>query len=166
MKKILCVLVLSALLFCLWAGVRIVASIQFDRGCEGYLKRAADANTVELATKQLKTAIDYMEREGLTSGYTSVLYRTPDEDVGFWYTNVKSALGELEKMNPNATQLEKSNLLMKLRETLLDEGKTSGITLPEGISVYPNNAAMGILGIFSLILMVAGIIAITPWDEL
>lgn len=37
MKKIL--YVFFVLLFCIWAGVRIVASIQFDRGCEGYLTK-------------------------------------------------------------------------------------------------------------------------------
>lgn len=163
MKKGLCVLFI--LLFCVWAGIRIVAAIQFDRNCGGYLKRAADANTVELAKKQLKVSLDYMEREGLTTGYTSVLYRTPDEDVGFWYTNIKSSLTELEQMNPNATQLERSNLLMKLRETLLDEGKNTSITVPSGISIYPNNVAMAFLGWLSAILAVVGIVVVIPWDE-
>ncbi len=163
MKKGLCVLFI--LLFCVWAGIRIVAAIQFDRNCGGYLKRAADANTVELAKKQLKVSLDYMEREGLITGYTSVLYRTPDEDVGFWYTNIKSSLTELEQMNPNATQLERSNLLMKLRETLLDEGKNTSITIPSGISIYPNNVAMAFFGWLSAILMVIGVVVVIPWDE-
>jgi hypothetical protein len=163
MKKILCVLFI--LFFCVWAGIRIVAAIQFDRNCGGYLKRAADANTVELAKKQLKISLDYIEREGLTSGYTSILYRTPDEDIGFWYTNIKSSLTELEQMNPNATQLERSNLLMKLRETLLDEGKETSITVPPGISIYPNNVVMAFFGWLSAVLMVVGIIIVIPWDD-
>jgi len=165
MKKILCVI--FVLFFCLWAGIRIVAGIQFDRGCEGYLKRAADANTIELAKKQLKVALDYMEQEGLTTGYTSVLYRTPDEDVGFWYTNIKSSITELERMSPNASQLERSNLLIKLRETLLDqgsEGKTK-VTIPKGIALYPNNVAMAFMGWLSAILMNMGIAIIIPWRE-
>ena len=165
MKKFLCVLFI--LFFCLWAGIRIVASIQFDRGCGGYLKRTADANTVELAIKQLKVALDYMERERLITGYTSILYRTPDEDVGFWYTNIKSSLTELERMDPNASQLERSNLLMKLRETLLDQGergKTS-VTVPGGISVYPNNVVMAFFCWLSAILAVVGIAIVIPWDK-
>ncbi|MBU1159564.1 hypothetical protein KKD04_00080 [Patescibacteria group bacterium] len=163
MKKTLCILFI--LLFCLWAGIRIVALIQFDRGCEGYLKRAADANTVELAKKQLKVALDYIERKSLTTGYTSILYRTPDEDIGFWYTNIKSSLAELEQMNPNATQLERSNLLMKLRETLLDEGQSIPITAPYGISIYPNNVAIAILGWLSAVLTVVWIVIMIPWNE-
>lgn len=166
MKKGLCVLFI--LLFCVWAGVRIVASVQFNRNCEGYLKRAADANTVELAKKQLKISLDYMERKGFITGYTSILYRTPNEDVGFWYTNVKNSLVELERTDSNATQLETSNLLMKLRETLLDQGergKTS-VTFPKDISVFPNNVAMAFLGLLSAILAVVGIIVVIPWDEI
>ncbi len=163
MKKGMCVI--FVLLFCVWAGIRIVAGIQFDRGCGGYLKRAADANTVELAKKQLKVALDYMEREVSTTGYTSVLYRTPDEDVEFWYTNIKSSSAELEQINPNASQLERSNLLMKLRETLLDEGKSTSITVPAGISIYPNNVAMAFFGWLSAILMVVGIAIVVPWKE-
>ena len=49
-------------LFLLWAGVRIVNHIQFDRNIGGYLKRAADANTVELAEKNLSVAVEYLER--------------------------------------------------------------------------------------------------------
>lgn len=162
--KSLCVLFI--LLFCVWVGIRIVASIQFERSCEGYLKRAACANTIELAIKQLKMSLDYIERERLTTGHTSILYRTPNEDVGFWYTNIKSSLGELEQTNPKATQLEKSNLLMKLKETLLYQGEQgeTAVTVPNGISIYPNNVAMAFLGWLSAILVVVGIVVVITRD--
>jgi hypothetical protein len=165
MKKILCVI--FVLLFCSWTGIRIVANIQFDRGCEGYLKRAADANTIELAAKQLKIALDYIEREGLITGYTSIVYRTPDEDIGFWYTNIKSSITELERMKPSATQLERSNLLMKLRETLLDQGDKgeTKVTKPKGIALYPNNVAVAFMGWLSAILMITGIVIMIPWRK-
>lgn len=92
------------ILFLLWAGVRTVNHIQFDRNIGGYLKRAADANTVELAEKNLSVAVEYLEKNGLTSGYTSILYRTPDEDVGFWFTNLKSSLDELHAVKPEAAR--------------------------------------------------------------
>lgn len=50
-----------------------IKTIQFDQKCGGYLKQAADANSVELAERQLNLAIDYIEQHELTSGYTSVL---------------------------------------------------------------------------------------------
>ena len=148
--------ILAVVAFLVFSGIRIGADIQFDRNCEGYLKRAADANTIELAKKQLETAIAYIEQNGMTNGYTSVFYRTPSEDVGFWYTNLKSSLHELETVSPTATQLEKSNLLIKLRETLIDSAKDGiKVTVPSGISVFPNHGLYAwwgwITGVTSLI---------------
>lgn len=125
--------------------VLVVLNITFDRNCEGHLKRAADANTIKMASGELHAAVAYMEREGLTQGYTSIIYTTPDEDVGFWYNNIKSAMQQLDSIPSTATDLEKSNMLMKLRETLLDQGESSlSITCPMGISRFPNNTAWGI----------------------
>ncbi|OGI17115.1 MAG: hypothetical protein A3J63_03065 [Candidatus Moranbacteria bacterium RIFCSPHIGHO2_02_FULL_40_12b] len=149
--------VLLVLIFVAWVVARIVIGIQFNQNCGGYLKRAADANTVELAKKQLEIALMYIEQKQLTSGYTSIIYRTPSEEVGFWYENLKSSLNELSTLKPDATPLEKSNMLIKLRETLLDEGQSTTVTIPAGISVYPYNTAMAILGGILLIPAVVGV---------
>jgi hypothetical protein len=143
----------------LWCGVRAVSSIQFDQQCEGYLKRAADANNIELAREELGKALQYTEAHGLTEGYTSVLYRTPDEDLGFWYTNLKAAHSQLGKINQDSiSDLEESNVLMKLRETLCDSGKSgSSITVPSGISVFPNNTLWFIIGWGGLLFLLIGI---------
>ena len=156
MKKVFGVLLLLPVL--LWAGLRIYNSIVYDIDCGGHIKRAADANTVQLAMQEMKTVVFYLEEKGMTSGYTSVLYRTPDEDVNFWYQNLKMSLSELEKVTPETTQLERSNLLIKLRETLLDHAQ-SGVTVtsPSGISIFPNNVAYAWVG---LLLFVAGIISV------
>jgi hypothetical protein len=137
--------------------VRCVSYIHYSQDCGGYLKRAGDANTVELAEKELTRAVNYVEANKLTSGYTSVVYRTPDEDMEFWYNNLKASQKELRELSPEATQLEKTNVLMKLRETLLDDGQM--VTAPDGVSVYPANAALGVLGILStLMLLVFGFV--------
>jgi len=148
MKKVLCVwlFIVSCLLFLVWGGFRIYKSYDFNIGAGGHLKRAADANTVELATKEMEIAISYIESKNLTSGYTSIFIKTPDEDLGFWYTNLKSSLAELKSVNASASQLEKTNLLIKLRETLLDNGESTSITCPEGISIYPYNLLCFIWG--------------------
>ena len=127
--------------FCLWGTVRIVKGITFNQECGGYLSRAANANTVDLAKTELKRATDYLEQRDLTEGYTSVLWKTPDEDIGFWYSNLKASLDELEATAPDATPLERSNVLMKLRETLMTSSSEGGssVTVPDGISVYPSN---------------------------
>lgn len=152
------VFLVFALPFLFWFGARIVKGVLFDIRCTGHLKRAADANTVKLAEREMNTAVTYLRERGIIEGYTSILYRTPDEDVGFWYSNLSQSLVELQKIDENATQLEKSNVLMKLRETLLDSGSEGGviITCPDGISVFPHNVAYCLWGIFSAIIAIVG----------
>ena len=126
--------------------VLIVKSIQFTQNCEGYLKQAADANTVELALDRMNKAIDYIEANDLTHGYTSVIYRTEDENVEYWYTNLKACQKELQEGINSDSQLERSNILMKTRETLTDIGEDGTVmTIPQGISRYPNNIFWAIL---------------------
>jgi hypothetical protein len=137
---------LTFIIFLVICGYSIVDAVQFDRNCEGHLKRAADANSIELAQTELQIAIDYIEKNDLDTGYTSVLYTTPDEDMGFWAKNLNQANNELLAMiaTDTSTNLEKSNMLIKLRETLLDhKGGDTGdsVTVPAGTSRYPNNAS-------------------------
>lgn len=124
------------ILFCLWAGASFTKSVQFDRQCKAYIKRAADANTVELAKTELAKAIIYAERNNLTEGIVYVFLKNPRNDIGFWYENMKAAYHELDELPEDSTPMEKTNVLMKLRESLTDQ---EGVTCPEGISIYPHN---------------------------
>lgn len=143
---------LFTLVFIVVMTIQIVKSIQFNQNCGGYLERAANANTIEIAQGELSRAIKYIEENNLTSGYTSVIYKTPDEDLGFWYNNVKTSYNELLSLPEDASPLEKSNMLIKLRETLIDHGdKGDKITVPDGISRYPNNATYMFFGWISFI---------------
>ncbi|MEO9021255.1 MAG: hypothetical protein ABI237_15920 [Ginsengibacter sp.] len=127
-------------------GITIKKSVSLNQNCTGYLKRAADANTVETAKEQLQKSLQYLETNNLTKGYTSVFYKTPDEDIEFWYKNLKASENELSRVDSTASILEKTNLLMKLRETLMDSGeKNDRVTVPEGLSRYPNNGMWGTL---------------------
>ena len=148
--------------FCLAVfGVCILRGINFNVECKGHLKRAADANTIELAKQELDVALSYLEREGMTEGYTSVLYKTPEEDVGFWYQNLKSASIELGEVPEDASILEKSNALMKLRETLLDQGeKSESVTVPTGISRFPHNMLLGSLLFIAIVICLIGYFAL------
>lgn len=141
-------LALTMIVFCLAvAVVFLFKKVTLTQDCTGYLKRAADASTVETAKSEIAKSIAYLEKENITSGYTSVLWRTPNEDIGFWYGNLKSLYAELDKVDGNTSSLEKTNLLMKLRETLLDNGEDGDrLTIPNGLSLYPNNIAFGALG--------------------
>ena len=142
-----------------------VMSIQFDQNCGGYLKQAADANTVELAMQRIDVAVKYIEERGLTDGYTSVLWRTENDNVGYWYRNVKACQKELAECQ-GGTQLEKSNVLMKVRESLTDDGeKGTQLTFPQGISRYPNNAILGVLNLVSSIILCCAILQYMTWFE-
>lgn len=140
-------------------AIRITKSVSMKQNCTGYLKRAADANTVEIAKEQLQKSIQYLEANNITKGYTSVLWKTPDEDIEFWYKNLKASESELMKVDSTTASMEKTNLLMKLRETLLDNGeKGYNLTVPSGLSRYPNNGMWGVLTWLATLIIIGLII--------
>lgn len=147
-------------------GGRIVKAVSFDRDCAGHIKRAGDANTVEMAKQEMVIVVEYLDENNLTEGYTSVLYNTPDEDIGFWYKNLRSSLEELEKVRPETSQLERSNILLKLRQTLLDNTKGGEQTTePDAISVFPNNKEYALAFILFIILALYGGILLWQYSD-
>ena len=140
-KLFLILAIIFTVIFCIWATVRIVKAVSFNLSCEAYIKRASDANTVEMAKTELGKAIEYAEQNNLTEGIVSIFLRNPKNDIGFWYGNMRAAYEELDNLPENSTPLEKTNVLMKLRESLTDSSSDSGssVTIPTGITVYPNN---------------------------
>ena len=155
-KTFLILSIVSTLAFGAWATTRIIKSVQFDFDCKAYLKRAADANTIEIAKTELNKAIEYAEANNLTKGIVSVFLKNPANDIGFWYQNIKSAYEELDNLDENASSLEKTNVLMKLRESLTDSGSSgsTAVIIPSGITVYPNNMLYFLWGTFSFIVAV------------
>lgn len=156
-----------AVLFCipfvLWFLSRAYFGVQFDRNIGGHLKRAADANSIELSVEEVDVALKAIEQEGLTKGYTSLVYTTPDEDVGFWYKNIKTCSTQLHSLPPTASQGEKDMVLLKLRQTLLDHTQQGErVTAPHGISVYPNNWTWMIAG---AILFFAALIGVIKFED-
>lgn len=139
-RTLLSIAIVFTLLFSFWMAARIVKSVQFDSNCSQYLKRAADATTIDIAKEELAKAIAYAEKNNLTQGITLVLLNQPRNDIGFWYKNLKEAYLELENLPKDATELEKTNLLMKLRGTLTDSNEfETYVIVPTGIEVYPQN---------------------------
>ncbi len=139
MKKVFLAISLVGLV--LLSGVRVMACIAFDQNCEGQLKQAADANTLDLAHERLSIAVDYATAEGLTEGYTSIMYKTPSDDIGFWYKNLTETQAKLAAAkNRELSESEEAQILDKVRETLIDRGDNGDeVTAPGGISIYPNN---------------------------
>lgn len=142
--------IIATIVFSAWVIIRTVKAVQFDMNCSQYIKRAADANTVETAKEELAKAISFAEENDLTKDIVSIFFYQPKNDVEYWYKNMTESYAELEKLPEDATSIEKTNVLMKLRETLTDqkEGGVS-VTIPSGISIYPNNVAYFRWGLFS-----------------
>lgn len=152
--------VLSFIFAIIWIAATIwfiSMRISFSQNCVGYLSQAADANTVELALDRLGRALDYVEQKGWTHGYTSILWKTEDENIGFWYDNLKASQKELTDALCSS-QLEQTNVLMKLRETLTEPTDSGvAITCPSGLWKYPNNALYAVI---ALIVNILGLIAV------
>lgn len=152
---------LSIIFAAIWIAATIwfiSMRIEFNQNCKGYLKQAADANTVELALDRLDKALSYAERKGWTDGYTSILWKTEDENIGFWYDNLKASRQELILVQ-KSSQLEQTNVLMRLRETLIEStDKGSVITYPAGLWKYPHNELYAVL---AWIVNILGFIALT-----
>ena len=153
-------LIITGIIFAIVCIAVIVDRIEFYQNCSGHLELAASANTIDIAISELQIAIEYAEEKNLTSGYTSVLWKTPDEDVGFWFNNIKSAKEELTTLPAESTSLEKSNMLMKLRETLLNNSGEQGDTLvvPNGLLRYPYNGIWGATISITTIMLILSLI--------
>jgi len=112
---------------------------------------------------ELEQAIKYAKGHNLASGYTSVLYKTPNEDIGFWYNNLCQLVVILDSLNfENTTELEKSNTLIRVRESLVESGSKgeSSIIVPSGISRYPHNLFYEIWGLSGYIALILGTISL------
>lgn len=91
----------------------------FSINCNQYLKRASDANTIELAAQNVEQALKYIEGHNLTNGNTGIFLTQPENDIGFWYANLKACQSELAKVKPETLQLERSNILKSTGRTSL-----------------------------------------------
>lgn len=147
-------LVVGAMLFTGWASVRTYDSIQYDRQCEDFILRAGQANSIEFSKQSLDTAIAYLKANGLTSGFTSILWRSPDEDIGYRFNNLIAARALLEETKPDASTLEQTNVLLRLHESL------ARVEAPMGISVYPDNSLFVVWAWGSLLLAGFGLTVI------
>ena len=133
----------------MWAGVRMAKDIQLNHNCIQYIEKAATSNTVEIAKENLSKVITYAEEHNLTEGTVSIFYKQPMNDIGYWYKQITAIYNELDKLSEDSTPLERSNVLMKLNESLTD--KEGFAILPDGLSIYPDNVAYFWWAIVSLL---------------
>ena len=116
-----------------------VADWRWEANCGDWLESAANANTIAIAKDRLDKAINYVEANNLSSGSCYWLWWTPKTDLKIWYDNLKATQAELSSTPATVSRLEESNVLLKLRETLTDEGEKgkTEVVAPYGISLHP-----------------------------
>jgi hypothetical protein len=130
----------------------------------GHLERAAKTTSVETAETELNLAIDNIEVRGLTDGYTSIFFRTPDEDIGFWHTNLLDARDMLARAK-TSDALTQSNALIKLHEMLIEPvNDGTAVRAPSGITRYPMNTLLFIVGWAAVLMISISAIAIVVED--
>lgn len=153
LKTSLILAIIFTLMFCGWGIVRIVKAEIFRMNCKEYILRASEASSIEIAKTELSKAISYAEKNNLTQGIVHIIIKDPANDVGFWYKNMKTAYEELDNIAEDASALEKTNVLMKLKESLTDTTEKNDIiaTTPQGISIYPYNVLYLLWGFISFI---------------
>jgi hypothetical protein len=142
-------------------GASLYQDYRFNRDCGDYLKLAADAPTVERADEFLGKAIAFIEKTGRTSGNSAIIFKKPTDDMGTWYGQLKGSKETTEKIlakGDAATQLERDNALMKIRETVLDQGKDGeSVTTPSWISLVPHQASYILGCLFFIVLAALGV---------
>lgn len=148
------------IVFLLLGGYGIVQHVIFDVNATSFLKRAATATNLELAAENLAEALEEIEARGLTRGHTDIAWHTPQNDLGYWHQNLSAALEELRTLPAETTALERTNVLMKLRETLVSGGEDgASVVMPQYIGIYPFQIfwfwGMIITGLVSLIWFMA-----------
>ncbi|MBK8621504.1 MAG: hypothetical protein IPN79_07025 [Saprospiraceae bacterium] len=144
-------------------GFRVYKGVILKQNVTGHLKRAGDANTIDLAKEELNYVINFLDKNNIKEGYTSILWKTPDEDVTFWYKNLVASKAELDNYKGDSA-LEKTNILMKLRETLIDDGEKTKVTIPPGLSVFPDNKRWAAFTVFALFAGLLGLTLLIPKD--
>ncbi|MBI2013896.1 MAG: hypothetical protein HYS87_03665 [Candidatus Colwellbacteria bacterium] len=136
-----------------WGITRMVMAENYDNEIGDHLERAGTANTVELALPELQIAIANIEARGLTHGDSTLIGKgSVQDDVGFWYANLKAVQGDLERLSADSTPHEKNLVLVKLKMTLQT-------VHPGGISIYPHNVGVAwwawgsVAGVFGFLLL-------------
>jgi len=146
----------------------------FSKNCGDYLKLAGDAPTVERADEFLGQAVSYIKKQNLTSGNSAYIFKTPKNDVGIWYNQLKGAkettetlLAKLAKDPTSVSQLERDNALMKIREVVLDDTQSGvSVTTPDHITWFPDQWLILIWWIVSIIFAAIGWTAVlATWNS-
>lgn len=143
-------------------GMRVHKANEFDNQVGSYLQAAYETDDPTAADKYLSTAIAYLDENKMTNGFTSVLYKSPSDDVGEWYEKLGVVAKEIHnapvkpeglntdeatKNGAHPTDPGKSRWAALMRKLGIvkvrpaskgEEPAYVEVKSPDGISIYPN----------------------------
>ncbi|MFC3813303.1 hypothetical protein [Lacihabitans lacunae] len=119
------------------------------------LTKAVNASTKEIASEELTKTLTYLKSKKLTKGFTSIMWKTKNEDIGYWYENLEASKRKLQPQK-SANRLENTLALKKLNEAIMDTGKKTRPIVPEGLAVYPNNKQWAFLMTIATLMAIIG----------
>lgn len=135
-----------------WGGARMHKSSDFDARVSDYVVAAYNATTPEEAKLQYDRALSVMKENKMTEGSTSILYPSPEYNVGDWFAKVEKTEKDLTEMlkapavvddkkaDPKVlTPWQKSLVENNVVKTKVDTKGNShaSFNAPEDISVHP-----------------------------
>ena len=149
----------------------IISTIYFRIKCETPLRKAALAETLPEAKVNLDKAIQFVEQNWLTTGYSSLFFKDDEYNITKWYATLKSAQSEIDILYVKGyDQVEELDALIALLIKLTDipEDKqcvflNDIVFVPTGIQFVPLYESVWIVFLFSI--TVCAILGITVYME-
>lgn len=159
--KILLFSILFMLPFFGWWITRIVESVKFDNNCTYHINQALGSSRStdepKYAANEIDIAINYIDTHNLAYGVTSIVDKSSSEDLSIWHTSLtkkQTYLHELAEESPESITKYKDYVVAR---NLYSSG---GLSIPDGISVYPHNTLFCVWGWISGLLSIIGVIGI------
>lgn len=134
-----------------YSCTRFVKAQRFDNNCGYYINSGMDHNNPD----DLDTAIKYLETNGLTTGNTTIIDRSVEDDLAIFYKDLKTKAAYLRNTH------DYDMAAYKEYATMLNL-KPTPILVPLGISVFPHNtlfAAWLVIGLLCLIASITGLVS-------
>ena len=149
----------------------IISTIFFRIKCETPLRKAALAETLPEAKVNLDKAIQFVEQNWLTTGYSSLFFKDDEYNITKWYATLKSAQSEIDILYVKGyDQVEELDALIALLIKLTDipENKqcvflNDIVFVPTGLQFVPLYESVWIVFLFSI--TVCAILGITVYME-
>jgi len=154
--RLLLVSILLVLPFIGWSITRISLSNHLDNTFTYHIDRASATSDIDEAANEMHLAKQYLEKRDMAHGYTSVVWRSEDEDLGVFYGTIVKRSNYLDDLQTIHTR-DKTVFEDMITYTRMTNMKAQEQKVPDGISIYPHNVFFVYWFFVSLVLAAVGI---------